>query len=65
MDPENYYCGKRILVTGGVGSIGSYLVREIFKYGPEYIRVFDNNESGLFDLEQELNSPRFVHLSGT
>lgn len=64
MDPEKYYRGKRILVTGGVGSIGSYLVREIFKYGPEYIRVLDNNESGLFDLEQELNSPKIRPLIG-
>lgn len=52
------------MVTGGVGSIGSHLVRELFKYEPEYIRVFDNNESGLFDLEQELNSVKIRPLIG-
>jgi FlaA1/EpsC-like NDP-sugar epimerase len=64
MDTANFYRGKRILVTGGVGSIGSHLVRELFKYDPEYIRVFDNNESGLFDLEQELNSAKIRPLIG-
>jgi len=55
MDLKSYYHGKTVLVTGGVGSIGSYLVREILKYEPHSVRVFDNNESGLFDLEQELD----------
>ena len=64
MDTASFYHGKRILVTGGVGSIGSHLVREIFKYEPENIRVFDNNESGLFDLEQELNSVKIRPLIG-
>ena len=64
MTANNYYKNKKILVTGGVGSIGSHLVREIFKYEPEYIRVFDNNESGLFDLEQELNSAKVRPLIG-
>ncbi len=64
MDIASFYHGKRILVTGGVGSIGSHLVREILKYDPEYIRVFDNNESGLFDLEQEVNSVKIRPLIG-
>jgi len=64
MTANNYYKNKKILITGGVGSIGSHLVREIFKYEPEYIRVFDNNESGLFDLEQELNSAKVRPLIG-
>ncbi len=64
MDTASFYSGKRILVTGGVGSIGSHLVRELLKYDPENIRVFDNNESGLYDLEQELNSVKIRPLIG-
>jgi UDP-N-acetylglucosamine 4,6-dehydratase/5-epimerase len=64
MDIASFYRGKRILVTGGVGSIGSHLVRKILKYEPENIRVFDNNESALFDLEQELNSLKIRPLIG-
>jgi len=64
MDPESYYHGKTVLVTGGVGSIGSYLVREILKYDPKSVRVFDNNESGLFDLEQELDPRKLRSFVG-
>lgn len=45
--------GKKILVTGGAGSIGSELVKNLLRYEPEVIRVFDINETGLFDLEQQ------------
>ncbi|HWQ66612.1 MAG TPA: UDP-N-acetylglucosamine 4,6-dehydratase family protein [Methanospirillum sp.] len=64
MNTANFYRGKRILVTGGIGSIGSHLVREILTYEPEYIRILDNNESSLFDFEQELNSKKIRPLIG-
>ncbi|HOE93690.1 MAG TPA: polysaccharide biosynthesis protein [Methanofastidiosum sp.] len=53
---KNYYKNKIILVTGGAGSIGSHLVKELLKLNPQSIRVLDNNETGLFDLERNLNS---------
>ena len=62
--PENYYKGKNILVTGGVGSIGSQLVRKLLTLDPARIRVFDNNETGLFDLEQDLHSNKIRTLVG-
>jgi FlaA1/EpsC-like NDP-sugar epimerase len=61
---KNYYEGKKILVTGGVGSIGSQLVRKLIPLEPEIIRVLDNNETGLFDFEQELNSEKVRILLG-
>jgi FlaA1/EpsC-like NDP-sugar epimerase len=64
MDSENYYHEKTVLVTGGVGSIGSYLVKEILKYDPHSVRVFDNNETGLFDLEQDLASKKIRSFIG-
>lgn len=64
MDIADFYRGKTILVTGGVGSIGSFLVRELLKFEPMSIRVFDNNETGLFDLEQSLQSRRIRPLVG-
>jgi FlaA1/EpsC-like NDP-sugar epimerase len=44
--------GKRVLVTGGVGSIGAEITRQLVREGAATVRVIDNNESGLFDLEQ-------------
>lgn len=45
--------GEVILVSGGVGTIGSALVKKILAaYKPKEIRVFDNNESQLFNASQ-------------
>lgn len=61
---HDFYRNKKILVTGGVGSIGSNLVRKLLTLRPAIIRVFDNNETGLFDLEQELQSEKIRTLIG-
>ncbi|MEW5896127.1 MAG: polysaccharide biosynthesis protein [Nanoarchaeota archaeon] len=55
---------KDILITGGCGSIGSEIVKQLIKYNPKRIKVFDNNESGLFYLQQRLNSPLIRTLVG-
>ena len=55
---KNFYEDKTILITGGVGSIGNEIVRSILEYNPEAVRVLDNNETGLFDLEQSLQSDK-------
>lgn len=52
------YKGKVILVTGGIGSIGSEIVKRVLKLNPQVVRILDNNETGLFDLEHELHSNR-------
>ncbi len=51
---ENIFKGKKIIVTGGAGSIGSHIVKSLLKHEPKQIRVFDNRESELFFLQQEL-----------
>ncbi len=56
MNLESAYRGKTCLVTGGAGSIGSELVRRLLKLNPSSVRVLDNNETGLFELEQNLKS---------
>ncbi len=61
---KQYYEDKKVLITGGVGSIGSHLVRELMGFNPKIIRIFDNNETGLFDLEQELKSEKVRILIG-
>lgn len=63
-DLNRFYEDKTILVTGGVGSIGSEIVRRLFKYNPKVVRVLDTNETGLFDLEQELQSEKIRPFVG-
>jgi FlaA1/EpsC-like NDP-sugar epimerase len=46
--------GKRILVTGAAGSIGSGLVRQLLNYNPEKIILLDQAESALYDFHIEL-----------
>jgi|LGVF01.1.fsa_nt_gb FlaA1/EpsC-like NDP-sugar epimerase len=55
---KSFYEDKIILVTGGVGSIGSEIVKKVLEYEPGTVRVLDSNETGLFDLEQELQSEK-------
>ncbi len=43
--------GKTILVTGGAGSIGSEIVRQLAKFHPELIVILDQAESALHELE--------------
>lgn len=45
---------KRILVTGGTGSIGSVIVQELLKYKPKQIRVYSRDETKQFDLMHKL-----------
>ena len=52
---DNPVKNKNIIVTGGTGSIGSEIVRQLLKYEPNVVRVFTNDEASLFKLQQELN----------
>ena len=51
-----YLSGKTILVTGGGGSIGSELCRQIAAHEPKHLIIFDVYENNAYDIEQELKS---------
>jgi len=46
--------GKTVLVTGGGGSIGSELCRQIVQYGPEKLLIFDIYENNAYEIQMEL-----------
>lgn len=45
---------KVVLITGGGGSIGSEICRQVMKYDPENLVIVDIYENNLYDIEQEL-----------
>ena len=53
---SEFFKNKRILVTGGNGTIGSEIVRKILRFEPQVVRLLSNDENGLFTMQQELKS---------
>lgn len=51
---NEYYRGKVILITGGGGSIGSELCRQIAKMSPRKLIILDIYENGAYDVQREL-----------
>ena len=49
-----YIRGKRVLVTGGGGSIGSELCRQVLKFHPEKLYILDIYENNAYDLQMDL-----------
>ncbi len=49
-----YYRGKVVLITGGGGSIGSELCRQLAKMDPKSIIILDIYENGAYDVQQQL-----------
>ncbi len=51
---KDYISGKVVLVTGGGGSIGSELCRQIVNFSPRKLIILDNYENNAYEIEQEL-----------
>ncbi|GAB7027950.1 polysaccharide biosynthesis protein [Geotalea toluenoxydans] len=51
---RGYLTDKRVIVTGAAGSIGSEICRQVAKFKPSKILLFDNAETPLYYIEKEL-----------
>ncbi len=65
LDPkaiENYIKDRTVLITGAAGSIGSELSRQIAKFRPSSLLVLDQDETGIFNISEELKD-KFPRLN--
>jgi len=53
---REWICGRSILVTGAGGSIGAELCRQIARFGPARMVLFEHNEFALYRMEQEFSA---------
>lgn len=58
----NEFKDKIVLVTGGTGSVGSELVRQLLKYKPKQIRVLSRNETRQYELLEALHYPKNIRM---
>ncbi|MFX0088052.1 MAG: SDR family NAD(P)-dependent oxidoreductase [Candidatus Hodarchaeota archaeon] len=54
----DFYKNKTVLVTGAAGSIGKEIVRQLIRLDVKVVRALDINETGLFYLDQIVNTDR-------
>ena len=59
-DVINEFKGKNILITGGTGSIGTGLVKELIKCSPNAIRIMSNDENSIFELKRIVGNNQFL-----
>lgn len=50
---KDFYKGKRVLITGAAGTVGREVVRQLYSFEPDELRLMDNNESEMFFLMEE------------
>ena len=51
---KDFIQGKKVLVTGAAGSIGSELCRQIAKFNPSMLLILDQDETGIFNISKEI-----------
>ncbi len=51
---KEYLQGKVVMISGGGGSIGSEISRQVMKYSPRRLIIFDNYENNAYDLQNEI-----------
>lgn len=59
---ENEFKNKVILVTGGTGTIGSELVKQLLTFHPRQVRVISRDESRQYNLQESLSYPDNLRL---
>src|SRR3989304_7267347 len=56
--------GKKILITGGTGSLGQALTKRLLKYDVDTVRIFSRNEDKQVTMESEISDDRLRFFIG-
>lgn len=59
---QNAIDGKKVLVIGGAGTIGSSFIKALLKFSPKSLIVIDTNENGLTELTRDIRSRADIHV---
>lgn len=54
------YTNKKVLITGGTGTIGQHLLRVILSYSPSVVRIFSRDEHKQYEMQQEFKEYRNI-----
>ena len=57
-----FFRGKRILVTGGTGSFGHQIIRELLEFSPDRIVVYSRDEKKQYDMQDQYGAERRLHF---
>ncbi|MEW6599509.1 MAG: polysaccharide biosynthesis protein [Nitrospirota bacterium] len=61
---NNFYKGKKILLTGAAGTVGKEIVKQLVSFNPAELRLMDNNESEMFFLMEAYRNPNVYCFLG-
>ncbi|WP_428326231.1 polysaccharide biosynthesis protein [Nitrosopumilus sp.] len=64
MNIESFFDGKKVLITGGTGSLGQALTKKLLKTNVEQIRIFSRNEFKQIDMESKIQDKRLRFFIG-
>jgi FlaA1/EpsC-like NDP-sugar epimerase len=62
---RKYLFGKRVMITGAGGSIGSELVRQVYRFKPQAIALLDFSEYNLYHVSVKFENGNGVHYDGS
>ena len=61
---NNIFEGKKILITGGTGTLGQALTKRLLKSDVDTIRIFSRNENNQITMESKMSDDRLRFLLG-
>ena len=55
---KNEFRGKSVLITGGTGSIGLGIIKQLINYQPRQIKIFSNDENSIVEVKEEIGDEK-------